>query len=145
MNIRMLHYPKILLCALAGSLYMATLPALARGPQEMLAAYVSESGQAADAERGKAFFNARHGQALTCTACHGDNPALPGKHASTGKVIAPLAPGANGERFTDVARSEKWFRRNCKEVVGRECSPSEKADVLAWLMKSGLTGQSGRP
>lgn len=145
MNIRMVHAPKILLCALAGSLCMATLPALARGPQDMLAAYVSESGRAADAERGKAFFNARHGQTLTCTACHGENPASPGKHASTGKVIAPLAPAANAERFTDVARSEKWFRRNCKEVVGRECSPTEKADVLAWLMKPAASFKSGRP
>ena len=95
MNIRKVHFPKILLCALAGSLQGVALPARALGPQDMLATYVSDSGRAADAQRGQAFFNARHGQSLTCAACHGDNPALPGKHASTGKVIAPLAPAAN--------------------------------------------------
>jgi hypothetical protein len=59
---------------------------------------------------------------------------VPGKHASTGKAIAALAPTANGERFTDSAKTEKWFRRNCNDVVGRECTAAEKADTLAWLL-----------
>ena len=45
-----------------------------------------------------------------------------------------MAPAVNAERFTDLAKTEKWFRRNCKDVVGRECQANEKADVLAWLM-----------
>lgn len=57
-----------------------------------------------------------------------------GKHASTGKSIGALAPAANAQRFTDPAKVEKWFRRNCNDVLGRECTPAEKADVLAWLM-----------
>ena len=64
-------------------------------------------------------------------------PAAEGQHASTGKHIAPLAPAANPQRFTDAAKTEKWFRRNCKEVVGRECTAGEKADVLAWLLSVG--------
>ena len=36
-------------------------------------------------------------------------------------------------RKTDAAKTEKWFRRNCNDVVGRECSAGEKADVLSWL------------
>ena len=28
---------------------------------------------------------------------------------------------------------EKWFARNCKDVLGRACTPAEKADVVAWL------------
>lgn len=59
---------------------------------------------------------------------------MTGKHASTGKVIAALAPAFNAERFTDVAKTEKWFRRNCNDVLGLECAPMEKADVLAWLL-----------
>jgi hypothetical protein len=57
-----------------------------------------------------------------------------GRHAKTGKPIAPLAPAANTERFTDAAKSEKWFRRNCNDVVGRPCTTQEKGDVLAYLM-----------
>jgi hypothetical protein len=30
---------------------------------------------------------------------------------------------------------EKWFRRNCNDVLGRTCTPSEKADVMAYLLK----------
>ena len=57
------------------------------------------------------------------------------KYAKTGKAIAPLAPAANAERFTDAAKVEKWFRRNCNDVLGRACTPSEKADVLAYVSK----------
>ena len=45
-----------------------------------------------------------------------------------------LAPPSTRERFTDAAKSEKWFRRNCNDVIGRECTAAEKADVLAWLL-----------
>ena len=61
-------------------------------------------------------------------------PTGTGKHAATGKAFHPLAPAANAERFTNAAKTEKWFRRNCNDVLGRECSAGEKADVLAWLM-----------
>ncbi|MBX9935628.1 MAG: DUF1924 domain-containing protein, partial [Burkholderiaceae bacterium] len=54
---------------------------------------------------------------------------------STGKTIAPLAPAFNPERFTDTAKADKWFRRNCKDVLSRECTAAEKADVLAWLVQ----------
>jgi hypothetical protein len=58
----------------------------------------------------------------------------PGQHAATGKPITALAPAANPQRFTDAAKTEKWFRRNCNDVLGRECSAAEKADVLGWLL-----------
>jgi hypothetical protein len=57
-----------------------------------------------------------------------------GKHAKTEKRISPMSPAFKPDRFTDSAKTEKWFRRNCNDVVGRECSTSEKADVLAWLI-----------
>jgi hypothetical protein len=47
----------------------------------------------------------------------------------------PLAPAFNPERFTDTAKVDKWFRRNCNDVLKRECTPVEKADVLAWLLQ----------
>ena len=61
-------------------------------------------------------------------------PTQAGKHARTGKPITPLAPAFNAERFTDAAKTEKWFRRNCNDVVGRECTAGEKADLIAWLL-----------
>lgn len=61
-------------------------------------------------------------------------PTQAGKHASTGKPISALAPAFNPERFTDTAKTEKWFRRNCSDVAGRECTAAEKADVLSWLL-----------
>ena len=36
--------------------------------------------------------------------------------------------------LSDTAKAEKWFRRNCNDVMKRECSSAEKADVLSWLM-----------
>ena len=62
------------------------------------------------------------------------SPTAEGKHASTGKAIGPIGTGFNPERFTDAAKTEKWFRRNCNDVMGRECTAGEKADVLAWLL-----------
>jgi hypothetical protein len=61
-------------------------------------------------------------------------PVQTGTHAVTKKPIAPLAPAADRARFVDPAKSDKWFRRNCNDVLGRECSPAEKADVLSWLL-----------
>jgi mono/diheme cytochrome c family protein len=103
-------------------------------PAELLAAYTGQSGAAAAPTRGEQLFNTPQGREWSCASCHGALPSQPGKHASTGKPIGPLAPAFNPERFTDAAKVEKWFRRNCNDVVGRECTAAEKADVLAWLM-----------
>jgi hypothetical protein len=32
----------------------------------------------------------------------------------------PLAPAFNPARFTNATKVEKWFGRNCKDVVGRD-------------------------
>jgi hypothetical protein len=45
-----------------------------------------------------------------------------------------LAPAANPDAFTDAARVDKWFRRNCKDVLSRECTAAEKSDVVAFLL-----------
>jgi hypothetical protein len=117
----------IAMAVLAGSAHGAT-------PAEQLAGYSKQAGSAAQAARGQAFFTERHGHEWSCSSCHGNPPVQAGKHAATGKVIAPMAPAVNPERFTDAAKTEKWFRRNCNDVVGRECTSAEKADVLAWLL-----------
>jgi hypothetical protein len=108
--------------------------AQAATPAELAAGYAAQAGTAPAASRGEQFFTSRHGREWSCSTCHGTPPTGTGKHASTGKAIGALAPAFNAERFTDAAKAEKWFRRNCNDVVGRECTAGEKADVLAWLM-----------
>lgn len=94
---------------------------------------------AASAERGKAFYgkaSAHNADMASCSACHTANPATAGKHVVTGKGIAALAPGANAERFADAAKTEKWFKRNCNDVLGRACSSAEKADFVTYLLSA---------
>jgi uncharacterized membrane protein len=123
--------------ALAAPLALSILCASAQAqtsPAEQVAGYVAAAGQPAQAARGQEFFTTKHGKEWSCSSCHTAKPTVDGKHASTGKVIGPMAPASNAQRFTDAAKTEKWFRRNCNDVVGRECTPAEKADVITWLM-----------
>lgn len=118
-----------LLCGL-----LAAASAVAATPAEILNGFKAAGAVAPSAQRGERFFNAKHGGKWSCASCHTASPLGTGRHARTGKTIAPLAPAANPERFADAARVEKWFRRNCNDVLGRTCSEQEKADVLAYLM-----------
>ena len=112
--------------------------ALADSPANLLETYKSQAkaaGVAAgDVARGQSFFNSTHGNEWKCASCHSALPTGKGEHTITHKVIEPLAPAFNAQRFSDLAKADKWFRRNCKDVLARECSAAEKADVLAWLM-----------
>ena len=69
-----------------------------------------------------------------CAACHTDNPKMPGQNAKTGKPIDPMAVSANPARFTNKDDVEKWFHRNCKEVLGRECTAFEKGDFITFMV-----------
>lgn len=123
--------------ALIGSLILSffTLGAAhATTAAEQLAGFSAQAGVKADPERGQKFFTTTHGQKWSCSSCHGDIPIGMGKHASTSKPIKPMAPAYNAERFTDEAKSAKWFKRNCNDIVGRECTAAEKADLLSWLL-----------
>lgn len=123
------------LCLALGIALMACAPAVrAATPEHLLAGYAAQAGAAPVPARGQQLFGRTFGRDLSCASCHGALPVQPGKHASTGKPIAALAPAFNPERFTDPAKVEKWFRRNCNDVMARECTPAEKADVLSWLL-----------
>jgi hypothetical protein len=119
---------------------LAGTPAIAGTAVDMLtgleqAARQIEPGfKGLSAERGAQFFKSTHGAEWSCASCHTASPAAQGKHVRTGKLIAPLAPAANAERFTNPDKVEKWFRRNCNDVLNRACTASEKGDVLAYLM-----------
>lgn len=127
-------YPLALLQALGLGLASAQALAQATTPAQQLAHYSAQAGVPAQAPRGQQLFTLKHGKEWSCASCHGALPTTQGQHASTGKAIKPLAPAFNPQSFTDEAQTEKWFRRNCKDVMGRECSANEKADVLAWLL-----------
>lgn len=116
-----------------------TQPAFAETPVQILAEIKVEAAstqgfQDFSAQRGEDFFKTKHGNELSCTSCHTTNPAAQGKHAKTDKPIKPLAPAANEERFTEMKKVQKWFKRNCNDVLDRLCTPQEQGDVLAYLL-----------
>jgi hypothetical protein len=121
---------KVLLLLAMISLVKAAFSAM---PQELLKGYEFQSGRASTT-RGEQLFNTKHGKEWSCASCHENPPNHDTKHIVTGKVIKPLSPNANSERFVDQVKVEKWFKRNCNDVMARECTAQEKADVLAWLM-----------
>lgn len=102
-----------------------------------LQARADAPGFAASAARGERFFHQAGTKDWRCSTCHTDNPAAVGKHATTSKPIDPLSPLANAERFVRAEKVDKWFKRNCNDVLERACSPAEKADLLAYLLKTG--------
>lgn len=123
-RIRILIFTVTLMAAIAAS--------AAQPPIEQLDSYRQQGVERADAARGKQLWYASVDE-RSCTLCHGQNPAAVGKHARTGKEIAPMAPSVNPERYQSSKKIEKWFLRNCKWTFGRECNAQEKADILTWL------------
>lgn len=132
-----------LLAALAGASIPACAAAMSPAQQAVYSRYAA-AAKAADpgftdfsAAEGQKFFHARHEggkpDSPSCTSCHSANILGAGK-SRAGKEIAPMAASVNPRRFTDYADVEKWFRRNCPDVLGRECSLKEKGDVLAYLL-----------
>jgi len=132
-----LHFASCLL--LVAVLAMLAQPAFAETPEEVLATIKSSASSAPgfqgfSAARGETFYRNKHGSDWSCSSCHTDNPAAQGKHAKTDKPIKPLAPSANPERFTNMKKIEKWFKRNCNDVLDRVCTPQEKGDFLTYLL-----------
>lgn len=125
---------------LLGTLMTSGSPARALAPADLQRTYEAAARESTpafggfSAQRGEQFFKSTHGAEWSCSSCHTKNPRADGKHAKTGKLIAPLAPAANAERITDPVKVEKWFKRNCNDVVGRLCSAREKGDVIAFLL-----------
>lgn len=124
----------LLACLCVSSAWAAT-------PSELLAGYQAEaarqsSGFQPSAQRGAEFYARKFGVSAkmpSCSSCHTEDPRQAGRHVVTDKAIKPLAPTANPERFSDPAKVEKWFKRNCTEVVGRECTSAEKADFIVFV------------
>jgi len=124
-------------------LALLSLNAHAAGPADTLQGYANQAKQenpaftGASANRGEVFYHTARqhskGGQVSCASCHTANPKNSGKTRAN-KEILPMAPSANGQRFTDLAKTEKWFRRNCQDVLERACSAQEKSDFIAYLL-----------
>ena len=129
---------------LAAALAWTLSGAAHAGPREDQLAQHAKAAKAADpafagftAERGKTLYS----QAFTggkpdtpsCISCHGKDTRAAGRNP-TGKTIEPMAVSATPARYTDPAKVEKWFKRNCNEVMGRECTAREKGDWLTFML-----------
>src|SRR5262245_31293058 len=131
---------RLVLPPLGGLLLIAA--AGADTPRDFLGRFESQAraespGFATSAARGEQFFHQAGTKDWRCSTCHTDNPSAVGTHATTGKPIDPLSPLANAERFVRADKVDKWFKRNCNDVLERACSPAEKADLLAYLLSAG--------
>ena len=131
----------IALAALAASI---ALPVLASPVQDRLledyraeAARTEQGFTAFSSERGRAFYLGPHdgGQPgmAACASCHTPDPTRPGRHVKTGREIEPMAVSATPTRFTDPAKVEKRFSRDCPNVLGRDCTAKEKGDFILFL------------
>lgn len=127
----------LLFLAATSSVFAADTPA------SLVAGYAAKAtketpGFTPSSKRGHSFFIREWGvshKMPNCTVCHGENLKADGKHVITDKRIAPFSPAVNPERFTSYAKVEKWFKRNCTEVVGRECTAAEKADFIQFVIQ----------
>ena len=129
---------------LAATLTLTLAATASAGPREDQMARYAGAAKAANptfagfsAERGKTL----HNQTFTggkpgtpsCTSCHGKDPRAAGRTLA-GKAIDPVAVSAAPSRYTDPAKVEKRFKRNCNEVLGRECNTQEKGDWLSFML-----------
>jgi cytochrome c553 len=118
-------------------LFTAVPAAATPASDSLLAQYKSEGAGKADPAKAKLDWTREvtvDGEKMSCATCHGSDFSKSGKHHRTGKVIEPMSMKVNAERYTDVKKIEKWFKRNCKDAWGRECTVQEKADFLTFLL-----------
>jgi len=105
----------------------------------------SLAAEAAKADPAFKAFSAAAGQSLwmanhtggkpdtpSCTTCHTKDATATGQ-TRAGKAIQPMAVSATPQRFTDAEKVAKWFLRNCNSVLGRECTATEKGDIITYL------------
>jgi hypothetical protein len=114
------------------------------GPREEQLDKYASAAKAADpafsgfsATRGKVLhtqaFASGKADTPACTSCHGNDTRGAGRNPA-GKAIDPMALSVSPSRYSDPAKVEKWFKRNCNEVLGRECTPREKGDWLSFMI-----------
>lgn len=133
---------RLMLAAAVAALPLVALAADARRGA-ILADYAAKA-RAADpgatafsAPRGETLFRTKgtggDSRTTSCTACHTADPRARGQNAKTGRPIEPVAVSVNPKRFTDPATVEKQFTRDCRSVLGRDCTPLEKGDYITFM------------
>jgi hypothetical protein len=89
------------------------------------------------AERGELLFRSTFSggnpEIRSCTVCHTTDPKNVGQ-TRAGKDIDPMAVSRSPKRYSDPEKVEKWFGRNCKNVLGRECTAIEKGDFITYMV-----------
>jgi hypothetical protein len=123
---------------LISGLLLLSLNVQADPVSELQAGYARQAPGGFSADNGRALWNReftdpKSGKTRSCTLCHTSDITATGKHARTGKRIEPMAPSVNPQRLTDKKKLKKWLKRNCKWTLGRECTPQEKGDLLAFI------------
>jgi len=132
---------KMITTLIAGLILLFTqLASASQAVDAMLKVYSDAGAGPFSAEAGQRMWTEKHRHNKTpmersCSSCHTSNLGDSGKHAKTQKVIKPMTPGVNAKRLTDTKKIEKWFMRNCKWTLGRECSAQEKGDFLLYIQK----------
>jgi len=106
--------------------------------EKLVQTYVTEGAVTADVVQGERLWNKTFkgkGNFIerSCASCHTKNLTDSGKHVKTNKLIKSMAPSVNPQRLTDAKKVEKWFKRNCKWTLGRECSAQEKSNLLVYI------------
>jgi len=130
---------KNMLVVTSGIVAMILSTATLAGPREDLLAQYAAAAKTTgfSAARGQTLhtqnFSGGKPDTPSCTTCHGKDTGGAGR-ALTGKTIEPVAVSVTPSRYTDPAKVEKWFKRNCTEVLGRECTPQEKGDWLTFVI-----------
>lgn len=125
------------LMTLLGALLFVPLAYATPATDALLAEYQAQGAGAPDvakASRDWATEVAVNGKKMSCATCHGTDLTRPGKHHKTGKVIEPMSRKVNANRLTDAKKIRKWFKRNCNDTWGRECTAQEKTDFLTFLL-----------
>lgn len=91
-----------------------------------------------DYARGEKIFTkkkmGKNGTLISCVTCHTNDLSKNGLNEKTNKVIEPLSPHANPQRFTEVKEVTKWLRRNFRDVYDREGTAEEKGDVITYII-----------
>ena len=129
---------RILIMTLLVSVPLSFSHAESTAVNNLLQDYAIQGANTADAEQGKQLwqktFN-KNGE-RSCASCHTKDLTQNGKHIKTNKNIKPMSPSVNPERLTDSKKVNKWFKRNCKWTLGRECTAQEKTNFLVYIEKS---------
>jgi len=105
---------------------------------QLLQDYAGQGAGTANAAQGQQLWQktfTKNGE-RSCASCHTKDLTQNGKHVKTRKQIKPMSPSVNPERLSDSKKVNKWFKRNCKWTLGRECTAQEKSDLLVYIENS---------